>query len=171
MVLVGFMASGKSSVGPLLAHRLGWRVVDIDAEIVRREGRPVAGIFADRGEAAFRRLEADLVREFLGHDDVVVIPGGGWAAAGPARLTGVPPATFTAWLRVGAAEAVRRARASSETRPLLAGPDPQATASALLAEREPFYAPAQLHLDAESASPDELAAAIVSQMQSRPPTS
>jgi shikimate kinase len=67
LILTGFMATGKSVVGPLLARRLGWRFIDTDAMIVAREGRPIAAIFSDDGEPRFRALErqvvADLARE------------------------------------------------------------------------------------------------------------
>lgn len=170
MVVVGFMASGKSTVGARIAASLGWDAVDVDAEIVRQRGRSIAAIFADEGEAAFRRLEAEAVREALRRKRVVVIPGGGWAAAGPDRLTDLPPGTLAVWLRIGAEAAVRRARASPGERPLLAGPDPLATAFALLAERERFYAPAHLHLDVEGSPPDALVEKIRAHLQLEPPT-
>ncbi|MEK9502876.1 shikimate kinase [Gaopeijia maritima] len=171
VVLVGFMASGKTTVGAALARRLGWRLIDIDAELVAREGRSVQEIFAAEGEAAFRGLEARAVRDALDEREVVVVPGGGWAAAAEGRIHALPADTFTVWLRVSAEAAVARARASSVVRPLLAGTDPMTTASALLAEREPFYAPARLHLEAEEKSPDHLAVNIASQMQSSLPRS
>jgi shikimate kinase len=67
LILTGFMATGKSVVGPLLARRLGWRFIDTDALIVAREHRPIAAIFSEDGEQRFRALErqvvADLARE------------------------------------------------------------------------------------------------------------
>lgn len=61
LILTGFMATGKSSVGPIVARRLGWEFVDVDHVIVARAGKPVARIFADYGEAHFRRLEREAV--------------------------------------------------------------------------------------------------------------
>jgi shikimate kinase len=61
LILTGFMATGKSSVGPMVARRLGWEFVDVDHVIVARAGKPVARIFADHGEAHFRRLEREAV--------------------------------------------------------------------------------------------------------------
>jgi shikimate kinase len=61
LILTGFMASGKSSVGPLVARRLGWKFLDTDALIIARAGKPIAQIFADDGEARFRALERQVV--------------------------------------------------------------------------------------------------------------
>jgi shikimate kinase len=111
VVLVGFMAAGKTAVGAELARRLGWTHVDLDRAIEAREGKRVARIFAEDGEARFRALEADLTAELALADAVVLTPGGGWIAQ-PGRLEALGAGTLTVWLRVSAAEAVRRAAAS-----------------------------------------------------------
>ena len=61
LIITGFMATGKTSVGPLVARRLGWEFVDVDKVIVARAGKPIAQIFADHGEAHFRQLERETV--------------------------------------------------------------------------------------------------------------
>jgi shikimate kinase len=61
LVLTGFMATGKTSVGPIVARRLGWEFVDVDSVIVARAGKPIAQIFIDHGEAHFRQLEREVV--------------------------------------------------------------------------------------------------------------
>src|SRR5690606_38832104 len=94
VVLVGFMASGKTTVGRLLAERLGWRHLDLDAEIEREEGRSVAEIFRAEGEAYFRRREAVTGERLLAEPRTVLTPGGGWAAD-PARLDRLPEGTLT----------------------------------------------------------------------------
>ena len=77
VVLTGFMGSGKSTIGPLLAERLGWRFLDLDHEIERRDGRTVASIFAESGEPHFRKLEAEALAGLLGRRRVVLALGGG----------------------------------------------------------------------------------------------
>ena len=72
--LTGFMGSGKSTIGPLLAERLGWRFLDLDVEIERRDGSTVARIFAENGEPHFRKLEAAALAELLGRRRVVRRP-------------------------------------------------------------------------------------------------
>jgi shikimate kinase len=77
IVLTGFMGSGKTSVGRALAERLGWRILDLDAEIERRDGRSVPQVFAESGEAHFRHLETAALAGLLGQRKVVVALGGG----------------------------------------------------------------------------------------------
>lgn len=154
------MAAGKTTVGREVARRLGWDFVDLDQEIERRTGTAVAELFRHPGEAGFRELEAEAARSVLEGTEVVLAPGGGWAAR-PGRLDELPEGTLSVWLRVDPEVAVSRARAEGDIRPLLSVSDPEETARALLADREPLYARARLHLDATGTSPDALAAAIV----------
>ena len=77
IVLTGFMGSGKSTLGPLLAEQLGWRFLDLDSEIERRDGRIVARIFAENGEPYFRKLEAEALASLLGRRRIVLALGGG----------------------------------------------------------------------------------------------
>jgi shikimate kinase len=63
LILTGFMATGKSSVGPLVARRLGWEFVDVDTIVIARAGKPIAQIFADEGEPHFRQLEREAVAQ------------------------------------------------------------------------------------------------------------
>lgn len=159
VVLVGFMCAGKTVVGEILARRLGWAFVDLDRLIEEREGRPVREIFARDGEAAFRRAEAELSDAVAGWGRVVLAPGGGWVA-NAARRDPLPEGTLRVWLRVSPEEVVRRSASAPGARPLLAGPDPLAAARRLLAEREPRYALAELALDTEGRTPEELAAEV-----------
>jgi shikimate kinase len=71
------MGAGKSTIGPLLAQSLGWGFLDADATIEARTGKTVAEIFAQRGEAAFRTLEAEAIREHVRHENLVLALGGG----------------------------------------------------------------------------------------------
>ncbi len=159
VVLVGFMCAGKTAVGEILARRLGWAFVDLDRLIEEREGRPVREIFAHEGEAAFRRAEAEVSDTVAGWGCVVLAPGGGWVANAARRE---PPrqGTLRVWLRVSPEEVVRRSAAAPGTRPLLAGSDPLETARRLLAEREPRYALADVAVDTEGRTPEEIAAEL-----------
>jgi shikimate kinase len=91
--LVGFMGSGKTTVGRLLAGRLGWNFVDIDDTIEAAQGMPIGEIFATRGEAAFRQMEAEALREVAatiarGKPAVVASGGGAFAQAANAEVIG-----------------------------------------------------------------------------------
>ncbi|MEO5509103.1 MAG: shikimate kinase [Longimicrobiales bacterium] len=156
IVLVGFMAAGKSSIAPRLALALGWRVLDVDAAIVAAAGRSIAAIFRDDGEPAFRRLEAELTARLSSGPPVVVAPGAGWITNPERREVLEDRATRVIWLRVSIDEALRRARGDGTERPLLQGAEPKSEATRLLAEREPLYASADFTIDVDGRSEDEV---------------
>lgn len=160
VLLVGFMGSGKSTVGRLLARRIGWRFVDVDAQVEAAVGCTVAELFARDGEAAFRRLEDRFAREALGTTEIVIATGGGWPARED-RMARLPAGTLSVWLQIDAGIAVRRTARRPGTRPLLDVDDPLETARRLLREREPHYRRADLHLRSGGASPDDVVRAIL----------
>jgi shikimate kinase len=150
IVLLGFMASGKSAVGRALAERLGWRHVDLDDEIEKRLGATVQEIFAERGEAAFRALEVSLTPEVLARECTILSPGGGWIT-NPGLFDRLPPDTLTVWLRVSPGEVARRLASDPHqpVRPLLSGPEGVGRIEALLAAREPLYGAARLTVETD----------------------
>lgn len=157
VLLVGFMASGKTTVGRLLADRLGWTHIDLDQEIEREQDSTVAEIFDREGEAAFRSLEAQVTRRLITRRRAVITPGGGWIT-NPALVAMVPDGTLTAWLRISPAEVVRRVRADAgPPRPLLAGADPAERIERLMEQREPLYAAAAVVLDVDGRAPASIA--------------
>jgi len=155
ILLVGFMASGKSSVGPRVAEALGWRFVDVDQRIEEMEGATIAQIFQRRGESYFRAVEAGVVSDVLGLDRVVVAPGGGWAAQ-KGRLAALPSDSVSVWLQVSAEEAVRRVEGEPGRRPLLDTEDPLKEARRLLAVRSMVYAEADAEVDTEGLTPEDV---------------
>jgi len=160
VLLVGFMGSGKSTVGRLLADALGWEFADFDTEVERTEGRSVAAIFAESGEAKFRAAEARAGEHLLARDRVVLASGGGWAAT-PGALRALPEGTLSVWLKVGPDEAVRRTAPLAGVRPLLAGGDPVGAARELLRARVAFYADADLEVDTEGRTVEDVATEIL----------
>lgn len=158
IVLLGFMASGKTVVGRALARRLGWKHVDLDKQIEKHTGKLVAEIFADDGEAAFRALEAELTPRFTSGQGIVLSPGGGWVTNSD-LFERLPAGTLTAWLKVSPAEVLRRLARSRRgpIRPLLSGSDdPAARALSLLAEREPLYRRAAVTIETDARSVDSI---------------
>jgi shikimate kinase/3-dehydroquinate synthase len=105
LALVGFMGAGKSTLGPLLAGRLGRRFVSVDEVVVERAGRSVAEVFADDGEGAFRALEEAAVREVLHTSPPAVIELGGGALVSPATRAALASLAFTLHLEVSSEEA------------------------------------------------------------------
>lgn len=149
--LTGFMGSGKSTVGPILANVLGYAFADLDEAIEARAGRSVPEIFAEEGEAAFRALEAAALRETASRDHLVVALGGG-ALTNKANLHWALTHGIVVYLQVSLDALVRRLLRARVERPLLlddAGALLSEVAlrekiSAMLARREPFYRQAQV---------------------------
>jgi shikimate kinase len=140
IVLTGFMGTGKSEVGRRLAKRLGRPFVDTDQLVEGRAGKPVATIFAEDGEAAFRALERDAIVAAAARGDVVIAVGGGAVldATNVARLR----AAGTLVCLTAAPETILRRIGDAAKRPLLAGDDPRIAIDRLLAARGPAYAAA-----------------------------
>jgi shikimate kinase len=135
--LVGFMASGKSSIGQELARRLGWDFVDLDTRIESRERQTVPEIFRDRGEPGFRLAETSALRDLLTgsleQDSVVALGGGAFVQERNRELLRPWPTVF---LEAPAAELWQRSLTDGIERPLRGDPEQFAR---LYAERLPFY--------------------------------
>ena len=155
VVLVGLPGSGKSTVGRAVADRLHRPFLDFDAEIERREGRSIARLFGELGEPAFRALEVSLTRELAAAPPMVLSPGGGWVT-NPGAIELLRPPARRVHLRVSPAEAIRRLSRARIVRPLLQGPDPQATLEEIWARREGLYALADLEIDVELVDPQQV---------------
>lgn len=144
ITLVGYRGTGKSTVGPALADRLGWAFVDADPEIERRAGRTIRDIFDREGEPHFRKLEAETLAEFLGRDRLVLAPGGGAVLSDQTRER-MRAAGPVVWLTAPVdllLERLQRDPTTGERRPSLTGLPPRQEIEELLARREPLYADA-----------------------------
>jgi shikimate kinase len=137
IALVGFMGTGKTSVGRLLAERSGFEFVDTDELIESRAGKKIAEIFEDIGEAAFRQLEKQVVSELADRSRLVISCGGG-LAVNQANLDSLKTHALVVCLWAAPDKIWSRVRHQTH-RPLLHSPDPQGTIKTLLAQREPFY--------------------------------
>jgi shikimate kinase len=157
-VLVGVPGSGKTTVGTLLADRLGVPFRDTDHDIEVAEGKPVPDIFVDSGEAHFRALERVAVARALDeHDGVLALGGGAVLDAGTRELLVAQP---TVWLQVGASSGAHRV-GLDVPRPVLLG-NVRGRLMTLLAERGPLYAEvARLQVDTEGRTPEQVADLIV----------
>lgn len=164
VVLIGFMAAGKTTIGRLLAQRLGWDFIDLDEEIERRTGLTIPEIFELHGVAEFRRLERILTEELAGLEHVVLAPGGGWVTQ-PDLLDLFGPETLIVWLRISPEAAVQRAMRTITHRPLLANaPDPVEKARLLIQEREPLYSLADACVDVEGRAIEDVTSEIIALM-------
>ncbi len=144
--LTGFMGSGKSTIGPILANVLGYAFVDLDEAVAARAGKPISRIFAEEGEASFRALEASVLRETEARERVVVALGGG-ALAAEDNLRWTLDHGVVVYLRVSLDQLIRRLHRGRIARPLLLDASGQLLSTEALREkikaimdrREPFY--------------------------------
>lgn len=142
MFLVGFMGSGKNTVGRELARHLGWQFIDLDAEIESREEQSITEIFRTRGEVGFRQAETTAVRDFLsnlpGKNSIVALGGGAFAKEENRRLLQGWPTVF---LDAPVEELWKRCQQDGVERPLRRNLE---QFSSLHGERLPFYRQASL---------------------------
>jgi len=138
LVLVGFMGTGKSTIGRRCARALSFRFVDTDMLVERRAGTSIVRIFAQQGEAAFRAMEREAVRESAARVHVVIATGGGVVLdAENVRL--LRQSGIVVWLQVSPEEIARRCR-NTATRPLLAeAENPLERIRRMLEVRVPYY--------------------------------
>jgi len=161
LVLTGFMATGKTRVGREVARRLGRPFVDMDAVIEARAGKSIPSIFADDGEAAFRRMEAELCRELGGESGLVIATGGG-ALIDAANRQAMMRQGMVICLSSDSDEIQRRlSRNDAADRPLLDVPDPQAEIVRLLAERQDAYAAIPWQVDTTRLSVDAVVEEVI----------
>ena len=164
IVLIGFSATGKSVLAPYIAERLGWRAMDLDHEIEREAGRSIPAIFEQGGEAGFRARERAAAREAAQVEGAVIATGGGlWLdPANRAELaTGGFVVTLEARPTTILARYAETEQARTDVRPLLAGADPRRRVETLKAQRQPFYALADLTIHTDELEIAELVDEIV----------
>jgi shikimate kinase len=161
IVLVGFMGAGKTTVGTLLAARLGLPFTDSDQVIEERAGRPIRQIFEQDGEPAFRALEHDVIAGLLDGPPLVLALGGGAPGYPPTRARlAADPAVQVVYLHVGYEQALERVGGDSG-RPLLARPD----LPALYQRRLPLYAEvATLTIPTDGRHPETISTDILSRL-------
>lgn len=164
LLLVGMPAAGKTTLGRALAARYALPFLDLDEEIVRHEGRSVADIFAQDGEAYFRQAEADALRRILAAHARLVLATGGGTPCFHQNMPLLNQAGLTLWLDVPVAVLLARLQEAAATRPLLAAlPDADALARRLgetLAARQQFYQQAALRLSGPACTVEAATALI-----------
>ena len=140
IVLVGFMGTGKTSIGRRISSQLRMRYVDTDDVVERDSGRRISDIFAEDGEPAFRELESEAVRQVSRLHNAVISTGGG-VVLKATNMTELKRNGIVFCLTATAEEIYKRVGHQTH-RPLLQAPDPLATIQSMLAERRPYYAEA-----------------------------
>jgi len=162
-VLIGLPGSGKSTIGRRLAKTLGLTALDTDVAIEKATGRTIADIFAADGEAEFRRIEEQVIRDALAEHGGVLSLGGG-AVTTPGVREALAGHTVV-YLEISAAEGVRRTGGAT-VRPLLAGPDRSEKFKSLMAQRVPLYRQvATMRVNTNHRNPGAVVRHIVSRLE------
>jgi shikimate kinase len=163
LFLIGARGTGKSTVGRVLARRLGWSFVDADEHLEAAAGRTIADIFSTEGEAGFRDRESAVLRELAGRTETVIATGGGVILRPENRLQ--LQSGFTVWLQATPEAAFARMQADPSTasrRPNLTSTGGLDELRTLMAIREPLYREtADFALDTANLSPEAAADAIL----------
>ena len=163
LALIGFMGAGKTSVGRLVAEQLHFDYLDTDELIQSRTGRTIVEIFLTDGEAAFRKMESELVGELAARTKTVIATGGG-LPMNPQNLVRLKTHALVVCLWASPEKIWERVKNQTH-RPLLHDADPQKKIRELLAAREPFYRQADVLLNTELRSVREVAQQVVHQFQ------
>lgn len=161
LALIGFMGTGKSSVGRLVAELLHYTFLDTDDVIVARAGKSITDIFVQDGEAAFRQKESQLVEELTRRTRTVISTGGG-LPVNPANLVSLKTHALVICLWAAPEKIWERVRNQSH-RPLLQEGDPVQKIKELLAAREPCYRQADVLVNTEMRSMREVAHQVIHQ--------
>jgi shikimate kinase len=136
IILTGFMGTGKTATGLVLARRTGMELVDMDALIEKRQGKTIPEIFAQDGEPAFRVLERDLVKELFKRSGLIISTGGG-IVLNPGNIADFEKTGLVVCLKASP-ETIFQRLEKDASRPLLSG-DKKGQISALLEKRKPLY--------------------------------
>ena len=163
IALIGFMGTGKTSVGRLVAEQLRFEYLDTDDLIQTQTGRSITDIFAKDGEPAFRALEEKVVQELSKHAKTVIATGGG-LPVNPQNLASLKSHALVVSLWSSPEKIWERVRHQGH-RPLLHDKDPQAKIRELLAVRTPFYKQADVLLNTDLRSVREVAQQVVHQFR------
>ena len=139
LILVGFMGTGKSTIGRHLSKALGYPLIDTDARIMAQQKRPIPQIFEDDGEAYFRDLETETLQTLRDEQcHKRIIAAGGGVTLRPENRQLLRDLGFVVWL-VAQPETILERTSRNKDRPLLQTKDPAKTIRLMLAERDPFY--------------------------------
>jgi len=167
LVLTGFMGAGKSTIGRILATRLGWTFLDLDAHLEQRTGATIPQLFERHGEAHFRRLESTALASALGRSQTVLALGGGTPEGLTNRLLlEQTPATFTVFLDAPFPTLFDRCMMQNIARPILEDPE---VAQLRFSTRHPLYLRlARLTIDTAALTPEQTVTALIAALNQAP---
>ena len=161
IALIGLRGAGKSTLGKILAKKIGWSFVELNKEIEHENGLSVAEIIALYGQEGFRRLEQAALTQLLARKELMVLATGGGIVSEPLTFDLILSSFYTIWLKAEPEEHMARVRGQGDLRPMADDRSAMAELRNILASREPLYARASTTVDTAGLSVDAAAARLI----------
>ena len=161
IALIGLRGAGKSTLGKMLAERIGWSFVELNKEIERDNGLSVAEIIALYGQEGFRRMEQAALGQLLARKELMVLATGGGIVSEPLTFDLILSSFYTIWLKAEPEEHMTRVRRQGDLRPMADDRSAMAELRNILLSREPLYARASATVDTAGLSVDAAAARLI----------
>jgi XRE family aerobic/anaerobic benzoate catabolism transcriptional regulator len=161
VALIGLRGAGKSTLGKILAKKIGWNFVELNKEIERQNGLSVAEIIALYGQEGFRRMEQTALNQLLARKELMVLATGGGIVSEPLTFELILSSFYTIWLKAEPEEHMARVRGQGDLRPMADDRSAMLELRNILLSREPLYARASAVVDTAGLSVDAAAARLV----------
>ncbi|MBO4228298.1 helix-turn-helix transcriptional regulator [Bradyrhizobium neotropicale] len=161
IALIGLRGAGKSTLGRILAKRIGWSFVELNKEVERENGLSVAEIIALYGQEGFRRMEQAALKQLLAGDELMVLATGGGIVSEPLTFDLILSSFYTIWLKAEPEEHMARVRRQGDLRPMADDRSAMAELRNILLSREPLYSRASAVVDTAGLSVDAAAARLI----------
>ena len=161
IALIGLRGAGKSTLGRMLAKKIGWSFVELNKEIEAQNGLSVAEIIALYGQEGFRRLEQAALGQLLARNELMVLATGGGIVSEPLTFDLILSSFYTIWLKAEPEEHMARVRRQGDLRPMADDRSAMAELRTILLSREPLYARASAVVDTAGLSVDAAAARLI----------
>jgi XRE family aerobic/anaerobic benzoate catabolism transcriptional regulator len=160
IALIGLRGAGKSTLGKMLAKKIGWSFVELNKEIEAQNGLSVAEIIALYGQEGFRRMEQAALGQLLARKELMVLATGGGIVSEPLTFDLILSSFYTIWLKAEPEEHMARVRSQGDLRPMADDRSAMAELRTILLSREPLYARASAVVDTAGLSVDAAAAGL-----------
>jgi XRE family aerobic/anaerobic benzoate catabolism transcriptional regulator len=161
IALIGLRGAGKSTLGKILAKKIGWNFVELNKEIEAQNGLSIAEIIALYGQEGFRRMEQSALNQLLARKELMVLATGGGIVSEPLTFDLILSSFYTIWLRAEPEEHMGRVRRQGDLRPMADDRSAMAELRNILVSREPLYARASATVDTAGLSVDAAAARLI----------
>jgi len=161
IALIGLRGAGKSTLGRMLAKKIGWSFVELNKEVEQQNGLSVAEIIALYGQEGFRRMEQAALQQLLARNELMVLATGGGIVSEPLTFDQILSSFYTIWLKAEPEEHMARVRRQGDLRPMADDRSAMAELRNILLSREPLYSRATAVVDTAGLSVDAAAARLI----------